>query len=67
MESHGAISGKEHGRMAVHPAQGVQHCVQQAADHGVPSCLSSQANQGALRIGSKEDAFVVRRLVNAGR
>ena len=52
--------------MAVHPAQSVYHCVQQAADHGVPPRLSSQADQWALRIGPKENAFVVRRLVNAG-
>ena len=47
--------------------QGVEHGVQQAANHGISSRLRSQTNQGALRVGSEEDAFVVRRLVNAGR
>ena len=44
---HGSISGEEHRGVIVHPAQGVEHGVQQAANHGAPSRLCSQTNQGA--------------------
>ena len=66
VQAHGTVAGEEQRGVVLGATKSVDHGVEQTVDHGVASGLRARSHQRALRVGSKENAFVILRLADAG-
>ena len=69
VQAHGTVAGEEQRGVVLGATKSVDHGVdgvEQTVDHGVASALRARSHQRALRVGSKENAFVILRLADAG-
>ena len=65
VQAHGTVAGKKQRGVVLGATKSVDHGVEQAVDHGVASGLRAKSHQRALRVGPKENAFVILRLDDA--